>query len=482
MPFNGSGTFTVVNQFVPNTTILSAAVNQNFTDIATGLSDCLTRDGQAGMTAAFKAIAGSLGAPSITFSADATSGAYLPATGILGLVSHSLGLTVDTTIYQAQSATIQAGGSNYAIGDTITETGGTFTSPAVFTVASLTGSAVASVTVTVPGVYKAKPSNPVSQGSTSGTGSGCTLNITWNDPGASDYRAAILTEASAAIWARLGASSFVSSLMGLANGLDFVTALGASNVAAATGLSAPPPGSSFKNLSIKVATNTTITAAADFVVTTNGAKYQTTALSSTINLGTTGANALDTGTVATSTWYAIFAIAKPDGTTAGLASTSATSPTMPSGYTYKARIGWVRTASGTAQLLGTYQFGRRTQYIVGLAQSTDLPLVATGANTGAWISASVSNFVPPTASIISVTLFGQTNGAGSTQYTKVAPNNSYSLATAPPNAPLWIGGNFTFAEYMTVSGDIILESTNIYSGQINMASGSVSCRGWEDNL
>lgn len=52
MPFNGSGVFSIVNTFVPNTTILSAAVNQNFSDIATGLSDCLTRDGQAGMTAA----------------------------------------------------------------------------------------------------------------------------------------------------------------------------------------------------------------------------------------------------------------------------------------------------------------------------------------------------------------------------------------------------------------------------------------------
>jgi hypothetical protein len=52
MPFNGSGTFSIVNTFVPNTTILSSAVNSNNTDIATGLSDCLTRDGQAGMTAA----------------------------------------------------------------------------------------------------------------------------------------------------------------------------------------------------------------------------------------------------------------------------------------------------------------------------------------------------------------------------------------------------------------------------------------------
>ena len=51
MPFNGSGTFSIVNTFVPNTTILSSAVNSNNTDIATGLSDCMTRDGQAGATA-----------------------------------------------------------------------------------------------------------------------------------------------------------------------------------------------------------------------------------------------------------------------------------------------------------------------------------------------------------------------------------------------------------------------------------------------
>ena len=58
MPYNGSGTFSIVNSFVPNTTILSAAVNQNFTDIATGLSDVLTRDGQAGMSAALGLING----------------------------------------------------------------------------------------------------------------------------------------------------------------------------------------------------------------------------------------------------------------------------------------------------------------------------------------------------------------------------------------------------------------------------------------
>jgi hypothetical protein len=51
----------------------------------------------------------------------------------------------------------------------------------------------------------------------------------------------------------------------------------------------------------------------------------------TIDTGTTGANGLDTGTLAASTWYHVYAIGKADGvTSAGLISTSASAPTMPS--------------------------------------------------------------------------------------------------------------------------------------------------------
>jgi len=82
---------------VPLTTILSASVNQNFSDIATGLSDCLTRDGQAGLTAALKAISGSAGAPSITFTSDATTGLYLISAGNLGLTANGvLSLTLNS--------------------------------------------------------------------------------------------------------------------------------------------------------------------------------------------------------------------------------------------------------------------------------------------------------------------------------------------------------------------------------------------------
>lgn len=219
-------------------------MNANFTDIATGLSNVLTRDGQAGMTAAFKAISGSLAAPGISFTSDPTSGLYLSATGIVGLVAHSLGMLLNTSIFSVTAAAVQSGGSNYAVGDTITETGGTAIMQPVFTVATVSGTAVATVTVSYPGYYTTKPSNPVAQGSTSGIGTGATFNLTYNDPTSNDYRAIFTDQASALIWQKMGSSSFVSGLMAKVNGLDFATAIGGSNIAAAIGSSfiIPPQG------------------------------------------------------------------------------------------------------------------------------------------------------------------------------------------------------------------------------------------------
>lgn len=53
MPRNSSGTFTLAESaFVPNTSISSSAVNSDLSDIATGLTDSLSRTGQGGMSAA----------------------------------------------------------------------------------------------------------------------------------------------------------------------------------------------------------------------------------------------------------------------------------------------------------------------------------------------------------------------------------------------------------------------------------------------
>jgi hypothetical protein len=74
----------------------------------------------------------------------------------------------------------------------------------------------------------------------------------------------------------------------------------------------------------------------------------------TIDCGTTGANGLDAGSLANSTWYHVYAIGKPDGMTAFLASTSVSAPTMPTGYTFKRRIGSVKT-DGSAHILAFVQ-------------------------------------------------------------------------------------------------------------------------------
>ena len=82
----------------------------------------------------------------------------------------------------AASATVAAGGSGYSIGDTITPQGGTFSSPAVFVVLTVSGGAAATVSVQSPGQYSVTPANPAGQAETSGSGSGATLTVTYSGP------------------------------------------------------------------------------------------------------------------------------------------------------------------------------------------------------------------------------------------------------------------------------------------------------------
>lgn len=217
---------------MPNTTILSAAVNQNFTDIATGLSNVLTRDGQAGMTAALGLISGTASVPSLTANSDAKSGLYFPATGSVALVADALGLKVNGQTYGAISATIATGGTNWTVGDTAYAAGGTFAVQAAFTVTGVSAGVVTSVSMTVPGIYTVQPTNPVSIASTSGGGTGLTLTVTWNNLSTPVYHLGITDLTDALLWQGLGASSFVSGLMGRANGFDFATAIGAANLSA----------------------------------------------------------------------------------------------------------------------------------------------------------------------------------------------------------------------------------------------------------
>lgn len=102
--------------------------------------------------------------PTITISAPTTAGG-VQATGSVAMQITS-------------SSTVSVAGTGYAIGDTITLSGGTFTQAAVLTVATLSGSGVATFTVTTSGTYTALPSNPISTTS-SGAGTGFRLTGVW---------------------------------------------------------------------------------------------------------------------------------------------------------------------------------------------------------------------------------------------------------------------------------------------------------------
>jgi hypothetical protein len=116
-----------------------------------------------------------------------------------------------------------------------------------------------------------------------------------------------------------------------------------------------------------VTPNTKIDVAAG--VCADDTNAQILALSATtLDCGTTGANGLDAGTLANSTWYHLFAIGKTDGTTALLASTSLSSPTFPVGYTLKRRIASFMT-DVSAHVLGYVQFGDE---FLWLAPPTDV--------------------------------------------------------------------------------------------------------------
>jgi hypothetical protein len=148
--------------------------------------------------------------------------------------------------------------------------------------------------------------------------------------------------------------------------------------------------------------NNQVKITADFLSVFNatlGVSALLSSVSVTADVTVSGVNGLDTGSVAANTWYAVFVIYNPTTrTTAALLSTSATAPTLPSGYTYSTRLGWMRT-DGSSHFLRALQVGRRAQYVAG---SIALPIVFNGGNVGnpstpTWVSSSISAFFPPTA-------------------------------------------------------------------------------------
>jgi len=235
----------------------------------------------------------------------------------------------------------------------------------------------------------------------------------------------------------------------------------------------------FKNLQASATgTNANVTVSADEIVLENGSNLYVTArnVSLTINSAATGANGLDTGTLAASTWYSQWVIW--NGTTvAGLLSLSATAPTMPSGYTHKARVGWIRT-DGTAfkYPLSFTQSGRSVTYKVAAGSNvTALPGIALGSQGTVGTTlvqvTGTPNLIPPTACKMHAALY-----ASNVATVQLSPNSN---ATVPGGPSVWCSSPSGVTNQIFAT--LQLEGTTVwYAG--NAASANAYCAGWEDNL
>lgn len=239
----------------------------------------------------------------------------------------------------------------------------------------------------------------------------------------------------------------------------------------------------FRNLKVQATSASAVAITADAVTVedSTGGCVRLININISADLGTAGLGGLDTGAEAANTWYYPWIIW--DGTNTGcILSASATAPTMPAGYTHKARMGALRN-DASSNLWRTLQIGRRTQVTIG-TNPTASPVIISG-NSGSpttptWTAVPIGAFVPPTASVIRGTMLMT---QGDSTRAMLAPNNSYGAWNSANAAPVGNGNNGITGSFLitTIQFDLMLESANIYYTSSN-GSTNVLLNGWEENL
>lgn len=210
------------------------------------------------------------------------------------------------------------------------------------------------------------------------------------------------------------------------------------------------------NMQFTYTSDTTITLAAgqcrDSTNVTDIAVTSGVVLDAAIN----GANGLDTGSLAASTWYAIHAIGSSGYLKPGayILSTSATAPLLPSGYDVFRRIGWVKT-DGSAHIakwetLGNFE--TRTYFW----PTTALLLNAQG-NANTFAALDLSSAVPSTARQVFINW-------------SLVPNTAANLATFRET------GNTAGAPNLFVSAPVAAKAS---AGQIMVLTNTAQNIDWK---
>ena len=189
----------------------------------------------------------------------------------------------------------------------------------------------------------------------------------------------------------------------------------------------------------------------------------------TINCATVGADGLDAGALGVSTSYHVFAIGKTDGTVARLASTSPSSPTMPSGYTLKRRISSFKT-NGSSQIINYSQVGN--EFYLSASISTVAAVLSTSAVT------TITLPIPSGVKMLGKFRAIATSG-GSFGVVLYSPEQAAQVFNTPPgNASLTLGATGQVAGDFSIRTDTSASIRGI--GGSTSDSLTVSTYGWED--
>jgi len=114
-----------------------------------------------------------------TMTVTVSSGTLFPGQTIQGSTVSANTIITALGNSSVLSQTIAAGGTGYAVNDTVTVLGGVFgTTPATFTVSTVASGVVTGLTLTNAGSYTSQPANDVST-SSSGAGTGLKLTLTF---------------------------------------------------------------------------------------------------------------------------------------------------------------------------------------------------------------------------------------------------------------------------------------------------------------